>query len=142
MDPFALLTVLIGGFSILVPLCIGGVVIAVFALVGVIVYRNIQRNRTAQNAALSWPDTPGVILASNVVWQRGANSTSYQNAVVMYEYKVSGQTVRGQKIHAGEQLLKVSQPGSAQTIVSHYPVGAAVTVVYNPADPADSALER
>ena len=48
----------------------------------------------------------------------------------------------GKVIKAGEQFFSVRLHGDAQKTIERYPAGAQVTVHYNPADPAQSALER
>jgi hypothetical protein len=60
----------------------------------------------------------------------------------MYSYEVNGQEFQGQTIKAGDQYMSIRFTGDAMKTMSRYPVGSKVTVYYNPANPAESALER
>ena len=60
----------------------------------------------------------------------------------MYQYQVDGKPYVGKVIKAGDQFFSVRLYGEAQKTIARYPVGAQVTVHYNPANPAESALER
>lgn len=78
---------------------------------------------------------------SNVRVRRTGNSRS-EIPVVVYQYQVDGKDYQGQTIRAGEQFLSIRVMGSAQDTTARYPIGAQVMVYYNPANPAESALER
>ena len=142
MNPSDLFNLLFGGVSIIVTVCVCGSFIIVFAIIGIVLYRRMQKSSAEEKAAQSWPTTNGTILSSSLQWRSGAHGTQSQEAVVIYQYQVSGQIYQGRTVRAGEQFLTVRVPGQAQAIVSRYPAGAQVTVYYNPANPSDAALEK
>ena len=59
-------------------------------------------------------------------------------ANIVYEYSVSGETVRNNRVSIGEDRGNFEV---AETI-ARYPAGAAVTVYYNPRHPHEAVLER
>ena len=120
--------------SIILPvLIIGGI--------GYFIYKRSQQSGFARQFAQSWPSTTGKVLMSSVQSSHSGNSHSTY-PVVVYQYEVHGKTYQSQTIKAGEQYLNVRVMGQAQATVARYPIGASVTVYYNPANPAESALER
>jgi hypothetical protein len=99
-------------------------------------------------AAALWPETPGKIVASGSQVREvgtfddnaeGGKGTEKRNfASIVYEYKVSGQTMRASRVSIGEDLGNFEV---AETI-ARYPVGKLVTVYYNPRKPREAVLER
>jgi Protein of unknown function (DUF3592) len=138
MEIFAILTFLIG---------IGGGVCAfvlpilILVGVGVFLYRRSKMRDTAKHAAQSWSNTLGTVISSTIQVKRTSNSRS-EIPVVVYQYQVNGNAYTGQTIKAGEQFFNFRLMGDAQKAIARYPVGAQVMVYYNPANPAESALER
>lgn len=135
----------IAGFSIFLTIagaaCSFILPILVLGGVGYYIYKRSQQSGAARQSAQSWPSTPGTVLMSSVQWGSGSHSGS-SYPVVVYQYSVNGQSYQSQTIKAGEQYLNVRVMGQAQATVARYPIGANVTVYYNPANPAESALER
>lgn len=120
--------------SLVIPiLVIGGI--------GFMLYKRNQQSGAARQFAQSWPSTSGTILMSSVQSSRSGRSHSTY-PVVVYQYVVNGQSYQSQTIKAGEQFLNVRVAGQAQATVARYPIGANVTVYYDPVNPANSALER
>jgi hypothetical protein len=139
------LTWLISGFGILTGM-IGAactIIVPVLLLggVGFFLYKRSQQSNAARQAAQSWLSTTGMVLMSSVQSRRSGNSTS-TFPVVVYQYEVNGKTYQSQTIKAGEQFMNVRILGQADATAARYPIGANVTVYYNPANPAESALER
>ena len=136
---------IVAGFSIF--LTIAGVAcsvllpILILGGVGYFLYKRSQQSGVARQIAQSWPSVTGTVLMSSVQWGSGSHSGS-SYPVVVYQYTVNGQSYQSQTIKAGEQYLNVRVMGQAQATVARYPIGANVTVYYNPANPAESALER
>jgi hypothetical protein len=99
-------------------------------------------------AARDWPSTPGRVVISNAevrevkVLDSGRESghrfEERNFAHIVYDYSVSGQTLSCDRVSIGEDLGNFQV---AETI-ARYPVGAAVTVYYNPAHPREAVLER
>lgn len=122
-------------------ICATVVPIAVFVGLGIFLYRRSKMRDTARAAAQTWSSTMGTVLMSNIKVTRTGNSRS-ETPVVIYQYQVNGKDFQGQTIKAGDQYFSVRVMGSAQDTISRYPIGAQVMVYYNPANPAESALER
>ncbi len=139
------LTWLISGFGILTGMigaaCTIIVPVLVIGGVGFFIYKRSQQSNAARQAAQSWLSTTGTVLMSSVQSRRSGNSTS-TFPVVVYQYEVNGKTHQSQTIKAGEQFMNVRILGQAHATAARYPIGANVTVYYNPAHPAESALER
>jgi hypothetical protein len=132
---FGILTGIVGAAcTIIVPiLLLGGV--------GFFLYKRSQQSNAARQAAQSWLSTTGTVLMSSVQSRRSGNSTT-TFPVVVYQYEVNGKTHQSQTIKAGEQFMNVRILGQADATAARYPIGANVTVYYNPTNPAESALER
>jgi len=142
MDIFTILTSGIGIFIGLAgAVCTTVVPILVLGGLGFFLYKRSQQSNAAKQAAQSWLSTSGTVLISTVQSRRSGNSTTVF-PVVVYQYEVDGKGYQGKTIKAGEQYLNVRIYGQAQETSARYPVGATVTVYYNPANPAESALER
>lgn len=120
--------------SVVIPvLVIGGI--------GYFIHKRNQQSMAYRQATQSWQNTTGTVLMSSVQSrQSGRSHSTYP--VVVYQYDVNGKTYQSQTIKAGEQYLNVRVMGQAQATVARYPIGATVTVYYDPANPAESALER
>ena len=61
---------------------------------------------------------------------------------MLYQYEVAGQTYHCNVVGAGDQYMSVRTSANIQERLAKYPIGAQVTVYYNPANPTDAALER
>ena len=136
---------LIAGFSVFITVagvaCSVILPILILGAVGYFIYKRSQQSGVARQMTQTWPSATGTVLMSSVQWGSGSHSgTSYP--VVVYQYEVNGKTYQSQNIKAGERFLNVRVMGQAQATVARYPIGANVTVYYNPANPAESALEK
>ena len=99
-------------------------------------------------AAHKWPSTPGKVVTSNSEMrevsvmdderENGHRLEQRNFANVVYEYTVRGQRLTNNRVSIGEDLGNFQV---AETI-ARYPVGAAVTVYYNPLHPHEAVLER
>ena len=107
------------------------------------IYKTLQ-----VRAARQWPSTPGRVVVSNselrevkvLDSEREAGHRFEQRnfANIVYEYSVSGQKLRNNRVSIGEDLGNFQV---AETIAK-YPVGALVTVHYNSRHPREAVLER
>lgn len=138
MEIFAIVSIL---FSIIVPICAATLPVLILVGVGVFIYRRSKMKDVAKQAAQSWSSTMGAVVMSTIQVKRTSRSRS-EIPVVVYQYQVNGTPYTGQIIKAGEQYFSVRLYGDAQKTIARYPVGAQVMVYYNPANPAESALER
>ncbi|MGH6712408.1 MAG: DUF3592 domain-containing protein [Bradyrhizobium sp.] len=107
------------------------------------VYKSLQ-----VRAAKEWPSAAGKVMASHAQVREtrvidndreGGYRTEQRNfANIVYEYSVAGQKLRNNRVSIGEDLgnFQVSET------IAKYPVGAVVTVYYNPLHPKEAVLER
>jgi len=123
-------------------ICAFVVPIAILVALGFFMYRRSKMRDAAKQSAQDWPGTMGVVTMSTIQIRRSGNNSRSEVPVVGYQYQVNGQTYTNGTIKAGEQYFSVRMYGDARKAVERYPVGAQVMVYYNPANPADSALER
>lgn len=94
------------------------------AIAGAIAARIVGKAREAHRAA-RWPVTEGCIVASKLPLE--------------YAYTVDGTDYRGQRVGIAD--LSAANP-RAKAVLARYPVGRACPVYYDPANPADSLLDR
>jgi hypothetical protein len=107
------------------------------------VYKTLQ-----VRAAREWPSTPGRVVVSASELRdvkvldsdrEGGHRFEQRNfANIVYEYSVSGQKLRNNRVSIGEDLGNFQV---AETIAK-YPVGTIVTVYYNSRHPREAVLER
>jgi hypothetical protein len=89
-------------------------------------------------AARDWPAAAGTITASDVEVHHGSRSSTTK-ARLQYEYAVGGQKYVGHHY----SFIEISSNGpEADQVHERYPAGSRATVYYDPADPAQSVLER
>jgi len=99
-------------------------------------------------AAREWPSTPGKVVVSKtelrqvkVIDSDRAEGHRFEErnfANIVYEYSVAGRKLRNNRVSIGEDRGNFEV---AETIAK-YPVGAVVTVYYNPLHPDRAVLER
>ncbi|MCI0394413.1 MAG: DUF3592 domain-containing protein [Chloroflexi bacterium] len=99
-----------------------------------------QKASTIRQASQSWLSTTGVIVKSRVEVSGGDHASVSPH--VVYEYSVGGQTYQGKQIRAGDSYFNITNSRQAYDTVDRYPAGNQVIVYYNPANPAEAALER
>ncbi len=107
------------------------------------VYKTLQ-----VRAARDWPSTPGRVVVSTSELRdvgvidserEGGRKLEQRNfANIVYEYSVSGQKLRNNRVSIGEDRGNFQV---AETIAK-YPVGTIVTVYYNSRHPREAVLER
>lgn len=113
----------------------GGVLVAVVVLATVVKLIEVRK-------AARWPTTHGKVVVSKSEARsvKGtANTPRTGNfARVEYEYQVKGRKLRGKRVSIGEEApdFRVVET------LERYPLGARVTVYYDPQDPAKAVLER
>jgi len=87
--------------------------------------------------AANWSSTMGTVTYSTIESRFNGDSTA-DYPVVHYTYQVMGQTLQGKKIMPGPE----TGGAGAKKVVARFPVGAQVTVYYDPNNPSDAVLER
>jgi Protein of unknown function (DUF3592) len=80
-----------------------------------------------------WPTTRGTILVST----SGLASNYYPE--IWYEYFQNGRRFVGLTVRSHE--FAGNLPGAARRVLVRYPVGASVTVYFDPGNPEDAVLE-
>lgn len=123
----------------------GGLFILGFAGAGVyLIYRSRQSKQKAE-ASQNWPSTRGQVTKAHVQQSYHTDSDGdrhyFYSPVVEYTYEVGGQVYTGRTIRFGFNPSFGSE-AKAQAALASYPVGAQVTVYYNPDNPAEAVLER
>lgn len=118
--------------------------VAVLASVGAFFTARFRKGSASRSLAVAWPHTMGTVLSATVqVAQRG--NTRQEAPLVLYAYQVDGQVFQGHRVRASNESGRarlVDADSSASHTVARYPSGAPVVVYYDPANPANSALER
>jgi hypothetical protein len=112
-------------------------------LLAAAIYKSLQ-----VRAAREWPSTSGRVVVSKaevrkvkVIDSERTEGHSFEErnfADIVYEYSVAGRKLRNNRVSIGEDLGNFQV---AETIAK-YPVGAVVTVYYNPRHPDQAVLER
>jgi hypothetical protein len=115
-----------------------GLIAGVVSLAGAFyfLFVRIGECRSAE-ASRKWPGSPGEITASSVrkfgLWR------PVFVPIVTYAFKANGHDQAGKRI-AYRVIASRAEPEAA-AFALRYPLGAKVTVTYDPANPQDSVLE-
>jgi hypothetical protein len=111
------------------------------AILGLIAFAAIVKLREAQ-AAKNWQSVGGKIIRSEIRTVRKRDleerETVRSAPAIAYEYNVGGKRYKGERISLAETLPE----SEIEAILARYPLGAQVTVYYDPADPRRAVLER
>ncbi len=112
-------------------------------VLGAAAYKSLQ-----VRAAREWPEAAGKVVVSEAEVretrvidsdrEEGYRTEQRNYANIVYEYSVAGQKLRNNRVSIGEDRGNFQV---AETIAK-YPVGAIVTVYYNPLHPKEAVLER
>ena len=108
---------------------------------GAVLYFGARNERTAQQSR-SWPTAPGRIIESRLIESTstdsdGMTSTTYR-PTIRYSYEVGGKNYQGDRLNRG---MSMAYDAGTARIMARYPMDGTVTVYYNPASPAELALE-
>jgi hypothetical protein len=115
--------------------------VAVLAGLGVHLGRRARRAALVRRAAAAWAQTAGTVLSTTIQVRRLGQARS-EVPVVMYCYQVDGRPYQSYRLRVGDDTGGIRLNGEASRTLERYPVGSNVTVYYDPADPANAALER
>ncbi len=95
-------------------------------------------------AMQTWQSAPGAVINAEIYsytqWKEGVQHRYYAPRVT-YRYTVNGRQYEGDRVNLAAESAW-NRPGLAERKLQKYPVGATVTVYYNPKAPGESALER
>lgn len=139
-------TLIFSGIMILVSIagsaCAIILPILIIGGIGYYLYKRNQQSMAQRQDAQNWASATGTIMMSSVQSSRSGTGGYSTHPVVVYQYEVNGKTYQSQTIRVGDKFLKVNLSSRAQSTVDKYPIGAKVTVYYDPNNPAECALER
>ena len=129
--------------TLLIPACL------VLVLGGLGAAAVIAGRRAQQKAQSSqrWPTVPGTVKTSSINQHKHTRSDAEgdfdlyytYDPVVEYEYSVLGQTLTGRRWTFGSNSF--DRQVKARVVVDRYPLGASITVHYNPENPEEATLE-
>lgn len=91
-------------------------------------------------ASLSWPNVPGTVIESEIDQYDDEKEGRMYRAIVVYEYSLDGGGFESDRIWLNGNFSSSDRTLIFETL-KKYPVDQQVTVFYNPASPAESALE-
>jgi len=91
-------------------------------------------------ASLSWPNVPGTVILSEMDEYEDEEDGRMYRAIVVYEYALDGGEFQSDRIWLDGNFSTSDRTLIFETL-KKYPVDKQVTVFYNPATPAESALE-
>lgn len=109
------------------------VILAIAAGICVVLVREWRR----AIASRKWPSTTGIVVSSTVEKHLGKGGATYA-AVVAYHYAVDGRDLKADVV---TRNWTSGTEEEAQQTSLRYPVGAVVTVYYDPQAPELAALE-
>ncbi len=88
-----------------------------------------------------WPQTQGAVTRSEVARIDDGESIIYKPAV-LFTYLVDGREYASGSIRPGFEHRSSSFEGTWNRLIEKYPLGAPVTVIYNPAKPDEAFLGK
>jgi hypothetical protein len=98
-------------------------------------------NIARQVHAAAFAQAPGTITHSEMGWYTDKDGDTFVAADIRYRYTVDGRAFEGDRLRFSTANFHTSETGWAERAVRRYPVGAAVSVHYDPRDPAQSLLQ-
>jgi hypothetical protein len=87
-----------------------------------------------------WPHATGTVIVSDLQRSRDSEGEYSYRPEVSYQYSVKGEEFIATRTRYGDRLA-LSWPAPAAKMVRRYPVGAVVSVHYDPDEPAEAVLE-
>lgn len=115
--------------------------LGVAAIVGLVAFAAVVKMREVR-AAQNWHQTRGKITRSEVRARKKRDIDNREKTVseprVAYDYTVNGKHFNAERI----SLAEIIAESEIEPVLQRYPVGAEVTVYYNPANPGEAVLER
>jgi hypothetical protein len=132
----------------------GAVVSCILLVIDVVIMGIGARNVVRAYGSLRWPRVPGVVARSEsgtetvfndreVLTRRDYLQDGYATmyvAHIRFGYSVRGQNYSTDQLHFG-QTVSSGNSSEAQLRLFKYPLGSAVTVSYNPANPSIATVE-
>jgi hypothetical protein len=116
-----------------------------FVAAGLIASLVVISDLAETRAAMRWPTVAGTVLSSRAESRRelthtgGGTTATVWSPLVEYSYRVGARSYHGARIAFGPEVA--AGRDLAEAVVARYPAGAAVTVHYDPTNPAHATLE-
>jgi hypothetical protein len=116
-------------------------ILGLAALAGLWLLVVVGREGLAYRAAAGWPAVAGEVISATVEALPGAaDGADGYGVVVRYRYTVDGRTYESDRLRrAGAERL-TTRAAADEVLASYLAGGRAVTVRYDPADPATAVL--
>ncbi len=117
-----------------------------FVVAGFIASMAVLGDLAHARVSVTWPTVAGTVLSSRVEGHNKAAATSngqvstVWSPLVEYSYRVGERTYHGSRIAYGQEMA-AARRDLAEAVIVRYPEGAAVTVHYDPSNPAHATLE-
>lgn len=106
-------------------------------LVNFFLYRMVVNAQNKEKEVMKWPSVAGTVVTSEIgIHHTSESNTEYPN--IAYTYEVMGKAYRCKQILPGGDISGIN----VQSTLDHYPLGAQITVYYDPHNPKDAVLER
>ncbi len=115
-----------------------------FVIIAAVFVVWVLRNRRRADESGHWNRTTGRVVQSQVEARRSHSEHGYSTSyypVIVYEYAINGQRYQNDRVNFGPEM-GFSSTGPSETVVGRYHVGNTVDVYFDPANPAESVLER
>jgi hypothetical protein len=116
-----------------------------FLAAGLVTSLSLLTNLAEKRAAMRWPTVNGTVITSRAESRRelvpgGHNQTAaVWSPLVEYTYQVAGRDYHGTRIAFGPLVSGGRE--LAESAIAPYPVGAVVSVHYDPANPSQATLQ-
>jgi hypothetical protein len=111
-----------------------------FILSGALVVILGLRELELAQLSSSWVAVPGVVQSSKITWSHTSHGGSTASAKVVYTYFIAGHDHTSDRVLFGD--YGSSDTSHADSIVSQYSPGQAVTVYFDPLDYSQAVLQR
>jgi PDZ domain-containing secreted protein len=118
----------------------GGLIALVVGGLGLFLVIHAQRNKHKAQQSQTWPVAKGTITQTDISVQEYDEKVRYV-PVVRYTYQVNEQVHEGRRITFGSDMEFPSRQ-KATEYLAEYPVGAEVSVYYNPEKPSEAVLQQ
>jgi hypothetical protein len=108
-------------------------------LVGLVLIFFGLRDILLSQRSTNWQPTAGVIVSSDLGVEDDGDGNTLYSAKIQYTYTLEGQQLQGDRVFFG--AMSTSERQQVFDLLLKYPIGTAVTVYYDPADPSQAVLE-
>ena len=143
LSPVLIMVCIGGGIFLLAAFIIAATVLpmlGIFGGIGWFLNKKSKDAKALREVARNWASTIGKIVKSRVEVTGADRATVSPH--IEFEYEVYGRAYTGSQIKAGDVHWASYTSRAAYDTVDKYPIGAEVTVYYDPENPEQSALER